>query len=114
MEPLILQSDAIPWQPHSRFKGVWTKVIVSSRENPAMSLHLVKIDPDSAITPHAHPDSTETFMAISGRGICTIGGTKIAFGPGDCAIAPAGAEHGLKNLGDEPLILVAIFTPPLV
>ncbi len=114
MEPQIVHSDSMPWQPHSRFQGVWTKVLVSSQTNAAMSLHLVKIEPHNAIPPHTHPDSAETFMVISGRGVCSLGGEKIAFGPGDCAIAPAGVEHGLENSNDEPLILVAIFTPPLV
>ncbi len=114
MEPQIVRSDSMPWQPHSRFKGVWTKVIVSGKTNPVMSVHLVKIDPDNSIPLHTHPDSAETFMVISGRGICSLGDRTVAFGPGDCAVAPAGVEHGLENLSDEPLILVAIFTPPLV
>jgi len=114
MEPLILQSDSMPWQPHPRFQGVFTKVVISSQANPVLSLHLVKIEPHGAIPPHTHPDSAETFMAISGKGICTMGNLKIAFGPGDCALAPAGVEHGLQNIGDEPMVLLAIFTPPLV
>ncbi|MCS7285592.1 MAG: cupin domain-containing protein [Anaerolineae bacterium] len=114
MEPLVLKAESIPWQPHSRFQGVWTKIMVSSRANPAMSLHLVKIEPGSAIAPHIHPDSTETFTVISGRGLCVVGGQEFNFGPGDCAVAPAGVEHGLRNTGDDPIILLAIFTPPLV
>ncbi len=114
MEPLILQAEAIPWQPHPRFQGVWTKVLISSQSNTAMSLHLVKIEPHGAIEPHVHPNSTETFMVISGKGACFMADKWVDFGPGDCALAPAGVEHGLRNQSDEPIILVAIFTPPLV
>ena len=65
------------------------------------------------VLPH-HNDRSETFYVIQGKGLSTFGEQTVEIGPGYCGHAPIGIPHGMKNPGDEPVTMVAIFTPPLV
>jgi len=113
MKGKVFFAGDIPWKPHPRFPEVQAKVIVPGSVNQALSFHLVRIEPGAAIKPHIHEREAETFYVLSGRGICTLGEEEIEFVPGSCGYAPAGTVHGMRNEGDEPLELVAIFTPPI-
>jgi quercetin dioxygenase-like cupin family protein len=63
---------------------------------------------------HTHPGLIEEFTCISGTGRVRLGREIRELGPGDEIVVTPGTRHGIKNRGDEPLILDVdlIFTPP--
>jgi quercetin dioxygenase-like cupin family protein len=95
---------------HNRF---FLRDVVTALENPALSVHRGRIEVGGEILVHTHEAQTETFYILSGEALCTLGGTEHPVATGHCMVAPAGLAHGLKNSGDQPVELLALFTPPL-
>lgn len=54
----------------------------------------------------------EFYQVLSGHALMHLDGREIRLGPGDSALAPAGADHDLANDGDEPLRLITVWGPP--
>lgn len=95
---------------HERF---FLRDVVVAADNPALSVHRGRIEPGGEILPHTHDGQTETFYILSGQAVCTMASEKTVVSGGQCCVAPPGVVHGLKNEGDEPVELLALFTPPL-
>ncbi|MFQ5691430.1 MAG: cupin domain-containing protein [Nitrospinota bacterium] len=94
-------------------KNFVTRTLITGAVNPALSLHVSEIRPGGEIVLHHHEDRTETFYITGGVALATLGTRTVEIGPGCCGHAPIGVPHGMKNLGDEPVTMVSIFTPPL-
>jgi len=62
--------------------------------------------------PHHHPHATETFHVVSGMlGLRLDDRAELIVASGGIAIAHRGQVHGLRVLGDEPLLFLAIVAP---
>jgi mannose-6-phosphate isomerase-like protein (cupin superfamily) len=89
------------------------QTLVDPQMNPLATVHRVRIVPGGEIVPHIHDKSAETFLITSGRALCTMGDSTMELRAGNLGYAPAGNRHGLKNIGDEDVHLVTVFTPPV-
>ena len=98
---------------HPKHERFFLRDVVTAEINPALSVHRGRIEPGGEILPHTHDGQTETFYILSGSAVCTMGNKKTEVTAGQCCVAPSGVTHGLKNSGDEPVELMALFTPPL-
>jgi len=99
--------------PHPKHDNFHLRDVVTAESNPALSVHRGRIEVGGEIFPHTHDGQTETFYILSGEALCTLGEGKVPVTSGACTVAPAGVVHGLKNTGDAPVELLALFTPPL-
>lgn len=54
-------------------------------------------------SPHVHPDMTEVFFILSGKGVFHTNEESIAVEPDDCISIPSGTVHWQENPYDEPL-----------
>lgn len=63
---------------------------------------------------HTHPGLVEEFRCISGQGRFRLGRRTSDLRPGADVVVPPDTAHGIKNTGDDPLVLDVdlIFTPP--
>jgi mannose-6-phosphate isomerase-like protein (cupin superfamily) len=61
---------------------------------------------------HAHEDSGELMVVVSGRGKAWLAGEEFSLKPGAALYAPPGVEHRTLNEGGIPLELVCVFVPP--
>ena len=114
MKPgMLIQTAEQEEYSHPRHDRFFMRDIVTALENPNLSVHRGRIEVGGEIFPHPHDTQIETFYILSGEAICTIGGKTYPVSAGHCCVAPAGTVHGLKNSGDQPVDLLAIFTPPL-
>jgi quercetin dioxygenase-like cupin family protein len=95
---------------HDRFL---LRDVVTAVLNPALSVHKGRIEPGGEIRVHTHEGQTETFYILSGEVVCTMNGVETVLTEGCCVVAPPGIRHGLKNSGEEPAELLALFTPPI-
>lgn len=64
--------------------------------------------PGHSIGFHKHEKETELFCVIKGKAEYNDNGTLKELLPGDVAICPEGESHGVKNVGEEPLVLTAL------
>ena len=106
--------ESLPWNPHPKFAGVLLRHLVTGKDTGGlMSLHHVRIDPGCAIGDHTHNGQVEIHDVLTGEGTCTLNGTIIPYTPGVVGVMPANQVHRI-DAGDQGILLLATFSPPLV
>ena len=109
----LKKASGIEWVNHPKFAGVMMKHLVAGKEcNDVLSAMLVKIDPQHEIGNHIHEGKAELHKVLSGHGTADVGSYSINYKPGVISLIPAGIPHSVRA-GDEGLILLAEFSPPL-
>lgn len=61
---------------------------------------------------HYHPRSEEIYYVLGGRGLMTLGDERREVGRGDGILIPPGTRHKLRNIADEPLVILCCCAPP--
>ncbi len=112
MNGKTVDTAAVQWMPHRNYPGVFIRQLVDAQTNPLATFNVVRIAPESEISPHIHDNSAETFLITAGRALCTLGDATTELHAGNLGYAPAGTRHGLRNIGTEDVMLVTVFTPP--
>jgi quercetin dioxygenase-like cupin family protein len=114
MPSQTIVTESIPWNPHPKFAGVFLRHLVTGKDTGGrLSLHNVRIDPGCTIGDHAHARQIEIHDVLKGAGSCTLGETVIPYTPGVVGVLPADQVHRVEA-GDQGLLLLATFSPPLV
>jgi len=62
-------------------------------------------------TAHAHQGADKVYYVLQGRGQVRVGQETRELGPGGIALAPAGAEHGVRNAGPDRLTVLVFMAP---
>ena len=75
------------------------------------TLAVVYINPGEEIVLHHHPEE-ELYYIISGEGTVTLDDEEHPIGPGTAVYIAGNRVHGQRPTGNEPLIMVAVVTPP--
>jgi mannose-6-phosphate isomerase-like protein (cupin superfamily) len=71
------------------------------------------IDPGCQINPvHSHTQSDEISYVVSGEGRFWIDEETCDVKAGDLVLQPINSKHTVKNIGDQPLILLCFHTSP--
>ena len=108
------KAESLPWNPHPKFAGVALKHLVTGKDTGGrLSLHHVRVDPGCTIGDHTHAGQVEIHDVIAGEGTCTVAGKEIRYVPGTMGIMSADTVHRI-DAGEEGLLLLATFSPPLV
>jgi mannose-6-phosphate isomerase-like protein (cupin superfamily) len=61
--------------------------------------------PGSGIGYHLQKED-EIYYVLSGRGMMTVDGKEFEVGPGDAVLTRPGSSHGLKQVGNEDLVIL--------
>lgn len=96
--------DHIAFRPERFYKGTLF----------ASEHMLVGIDclaPHQEQTPHQHRGHDKMYFIHAGTGVFTIGEETVTAYPGDVLWAPADTMHAVKNISDEPLIMLITMAP---
>jgi mannose-6-phosphate isomerase-like protein (cupin superfamily) len=81
-------------------------------KNLSMGMNITEVG--SMIPDHVHDESEEVLFLISGRAKIVIEGVgEWEIGPETAFYSPLGVKHRVENIGDEPLKLVWVYSPPL-
>ncbi len=74
----------------------------------------VTVEPGSVQPRHAHENSEQAWIALSGVGTLLLeDDRRRAFGVGDVVRFEDGDVHGLENGGVEPFVYLAVTSPPI-
>ncbi len=93
---------------------LWKQMIGPDEGNcQNMILGVVSFPPGSDPGTHKHDTQEEIIYVISGHGETKVGGKTYPLEPGVAVFTEPGLEHGVKTLGNEPLVLVSVFSPPV-
>jgi mannose-6-phosphate isomerase-like protein (cupin superfamily) len=68
-------------------------------------------EPGQEQTAHAHKGSDKVYYVLQGTGQIRVGTETRSLTPGGIALAPAGAEHGVRNPGPDRLTLLVFMSP---
>ena len=96
---------------HPTQEGVFMKHFFGSADNECLNNLEVRIIPGYMIAPHIHENASEFFYAVEGTGEFLDGEEWKPFKKGDAFKAPKGMQHGIKNVGNETLVLFSTFSP---
>jgi quercetin dioxygenase-like cupin family protein len=74
-------------------------------------LGLNSLDPGAEQAVHTHDGQDKFYHVLEGRGVFTVGPDQREAGPGEVIWAPSGVDHGVRNGGDERLVLLVGIAP---
>jgi mannose-6-phosphate isomerase-like protein (cupin superfamily) len=57
---------------------------------------------------HMHVGEAETYYILSGKALYNDNGEISEIGPGTVTYTPSGSGHGIKNIGEDKLIFMAL------
>lgn len=60
---------------------------------------------------HAHAGMDKVYHVLTGRGVFLLEGREEPMEAGTMLIAPEGVPHGIRNTGEERLLVLAILAP---
>ncbi len=60
---------------------------------------------------HAHAGMDKLYQVISGSGLFLLEGRELPMQAGEMLVAPADVAHGIRNDGDERLVVLAVLAP---
>jgi quercetin dioxygenase-like cupin family protein len=70
------------------------------------------LEPGQVQPVHDHADQDKVYVVLEGAGVFTVGADEKEAGSGHVVWAPAGAPHGVRNAGQERLVLLVSMAPP--
>jgi mannose-6-phosphate isomerase-like protein (cupin superfamily) len=70
------------------------------------------LQPGGLAQPHAHPGIAQVCYLLEGRARVSCRGVTEEMGPGDSCFFPADEEHSFEVIGDTPVRVLVIYTPP--
>lgn len=74
-------------------------------------LVLMALKPGEEIGAETHPRVDQFFRIESGKGGAVVGGEEFELFDGAALMVPAGTEHNIVNISDEPLKLYTLYSP---
>ena len=69
---------------------------------------VITLEKGVMIGEHSHDDETEFCLILSGQGVTLNEGEETVVYPGDVTVTNNGSRHYMKNVQDEPLVMVAL------
>ena len=80
-------------------------------ETTRFFLDVYCLAPGQSQKPHAHADADKVYAVLEGEVLVRVGAHQRRLGPGEAALAPAGADHGVENPGPAPAALLVFMAP---
>lgn len=68
----------------------------------------VTIDVGSSLGYHEHIGDGESYYILSGKALYNDNGKELELSAGACTFTPDGCGHAIENIGDEPLVFMAV------
>jgi mannose-6-phosphate isomerase-like protein (cupin superfamily) len=86
---------------------------ITIAQDDTISLLVVRLTEGFGVKRHIHKTHDETIYVIKGTGQLYINDKWVDIKPGNLHFNPMGNVHTVKNTGNEPLVLISIFTPAM-
>jgi mannose-6-phosphate isomerase-like protein (cupin superfamily) len=87
--------------------------MIKIAQDDTISLFVVRQAEGFVVRPHYHKTHAESIYVIKGTAQMLINDKWVDIKPGSIHFNPTGKVHSVKNTGNEPLVSISIFTPPL-
>ena len=70
------------------------------------------LEPGQVQPVHDHADQDKFYLVLEGTGVFTVDDVEQEASPGHIVWTPAGVSHGVRNVGQERLVLLVGMAPP--
>jgi len=80
-------------------------------QSPRLMVGLNAFEPGQEHALHAHEGMDKVYQVLTGRGLFLLEGREIPMDAGTLLVAPEGVPHGIRNTGDERLVVLALLAP---
>jgi len=80
-------------------------------QTPRFFCDIYCFEPGQEQKGHSHNEQDKVYLVLEGQGTFRVGSEKQVLGPGQGTMAPAGAEHGVKNHTGQRLIVIVFMAP---
>jgi len=60
---------------------------------------------------HTHAESDKIYVVVRGSGLFHVGGEERVLNSGQAVVARPGEAHGVRNAGEQDLVLLVFMTP---
>ncbi len=102
-------------EPTIREGGRQSRLMIAPKNSPVQGVAMGYqiMPPGSISTPHTHETEQEVFFVMQGHGHARVGDQEFDIEPEMSWVACPPLEHGIWNTGDEDLIFVWCYCPPL-
>ena len=80
-------------------------------QSPRLLVGLNAFEPGQEHALHAHAGMDKVYQVIEGEGVFLLEGRELPMRAGDLLVAPEGVPHGVRNIGAERLLVLAILAP---
>jgi mannose-6-phosphate isomerase-like protein (cupin superfamily) len=60
---------------------------------------------------HSHAGMDKVYYVVEGSGVFLLKDRELPMGSGDLLVAPEGVPHGIRNTGEQRLVVLAILSP---
>ena len=105
---------SVPGYGPANHTGTVNHRLISAETVGAQGIELLHgtIQPGDGAARHAHPGMEQVCYVLEGEAEIEIEGERGRIGPGDCVFFPENAMHEVKVMGDRPMKILVIYTPP--
>jgi mannose-6-phosphate isomerase-like protein (cupin superfamily) len=80
-------------------------------EDDTVTFFLTRMGEGFELKPHVHKTHDESVYVIKGTGQMLVNDKWVGVKAGSIHFNPIGKVHSTKNTGNEPLVIISIFTP---
>lgn len=70
----------------------------------------ITVDVNSSIGVHTHVNDGESYYILEGKARYIENGVESILSPGDITYTGRGSNHGIENIGDTPLVFMALIS----
>lgn len=86
---------------------------ITIAQDDTISLLVLRLAKGVGVKRHIHETHDETIYVIKGTAQLYINDKWVDIKPGSLHFNPMGNVHTIKNTGNEPLVIISIFTPAM-
>ena len=80
-------------------------------ESERVLVGLNSFEPGQEHALHAHQGMDKVYHVLTGAGLFLLEDRELPMEPGILLVAPEGVPHGIRNTGDDRLVVLAILAP---
>lgn len=108
-----MQIYLVPRPPRKmNIQGISIAILMSAADSGGAFGMIETIVPAGMGPPaHTHSREDETFYVLSGVAEFCVGDTQTVCGSGSCVYGPQSVTHGYRNVGEEELKVLIVYTP---
>jgi len=103
----VVPVDLRDWARFSRDAAVRVRVVAT----PSLGVDLWCVEPQQA-TPVLHAPADVVYTVLGGRSWFVTEAGEVGLDPLGSLVVPAGTVHGIDNRAPDPLVVLAVCSPP--